>query len=83
MLGPEIDLMLGFVVISTIVSNCCDAIYKEKTYSEFNIKHMLNYKLKCKTLFLNKKGMSWMLFMQEIMLVLITSEYSNLMFDWK
>lgn len=38
-IGPEMDLMLGFVVISTIVGNCCDAMYKEKTYSEFNIKH--------------------------------------------
>lgn len=54
-IGPEMDLMLGFVVISTIVGNCCDAMYKEKTYSEFNIKYMLNFKLKFKTIFLNKK----------------------------
>lgn len=29
---PEMDLMLRFVVISTIVINCFDAIYREKIY---------------------------------------------------
>lgn len=29
-IGPEMDLMLRFVVISTIAGNCFDAIYREK-----------------------------------------------------